>query len=289
MTTLLPRVKSRMNFHARRLTRRLLDGDYASVYHGHSLDFDDLREYVPGDEIRDIDWKASARHSTPLVKRYVAHRRHALMLVVNTGVELDASSAGGELKRELAILMAGMAGYLAVRHGDDVSMVYGSAGGTGATDSAGSEAHLENILRTILHSRTLDAGDINTQLSWVARNVSRRKLLFVISDAGVPANPKLVQRLSAQHDFMWVTLTDADLIAASHLGDLRGLGVGDDTNIPKSLLSRELQAEYERQEEARQAEFEHALKTVSHVELSHTKDTLHELHRLMKRHANARQ
>ncbi|RAE29037.1 DUF58 domain-containing protein, partial [Burkholderia multivorans] len=75
MTALLNRIKARMTIHAHRRTRRLLDGDYSSVFHGHSLDFEDLRDYIPGDEIRDIDWKATARHADPLVKRYVAHRR----------------------------------------------------------------------------------------------------------------------------------------------------------------------------------------------------------------------
>lgn len=288
MTALLTRVKSRMHFHAHRLSRRLLDGEYQSVYHGHSLDFDDLREYVPGDEIRDIDWKATARHTTPLVKRYVAHRRHALSLIVNTGVELDAASEGGEIKRELAILMAGMAGYLAVRHGDDVSLVYGSHRTTGVSDSAGSEAHLESLLRTILHARTTDPGNINTQMEWIARHVSKRKLLLVLTDSGVVVNTKLVNRLAAQHDVLWVTLADADLIRASDYGDLKGLGLEDDSSIPHSLMTKHLREEYAQAEQARQTAYENSLKTISHVQLGHSRDTLHQLHRLMKRHAHAR-
>lgn len=288
MTTLLTRVKSRIYFHAHRLSRRLLDGEYASVYHGHSLDFDDLREYVPGDEIRDIDWKATARHSAPLVKRYVAHRRHALTLVVNTGREIDAVSASGELKRELAILMAGMAGYLAVRHGDDVSLVYGSATSTGVSDSAGTESHLEHLLRTILYAKSDDPGNINTQLAWIARHVARRKLLLVITDSGTPVDEHLLNRLSAQHDLLWVTLTDANLFEASDYGDLFGLGAGDDINIPHSLMSDQVRDEYANAEAARTAAFAATLKAVSQVELSNTRDTLHELHRLMKRHAHAR-
>src|SRR5699024_3985341 len=141
MTVLLNRIKAWMTIHAHRRTRRLLDGDYSSVFHGHSLDFDDLRDYIPGDEIRDIDSKATARHTDPLVKRYVAHRRHILGLVVDTSRDFDAVTSAGADKRHLAILMAGMVGYLAVRHGDDVMLIHGNAERTTASPRKGSEAH----------------------------------------------------------------------------------------------------------------------------------------------------
>ncbi len=95
-TTLLTRVKSKLFVHARRRSRSMLEGEYASVFHGRSLDYDDLRDYVLGDEVRDIDWKATARHTRPLVKRYVAHRKQNLMLVVDTGRGMAATTRSGE-------------------------------------------------------------------------------------------------------------------------------------------------------------------------------------------------
>ncbi|MBW4095623.1 MAG: DUF58 domain-containing protein, partial [Acidobacteria bacterium] len=75
MASLVQQVKSKMFIFAHRQTRGMLDGEYTSVFRGSSLDFDDLRAYVPGDEVRDIDWKATARHGSPLIKRYVAVRK----------------------------------------------------------------------------------------------------------------------------------------------------------------------------------------------------------------------
>ena len=103
MAALLTRIRARLTLHTHRRVASLLDGGWASVFHGQSLDFDDLREYVDGDEIRDIDWKASARHSVPLVKRYTDHRRLRLALVVATGRSMDAAATGGESKRDLEI------------------------------------------------------------------------------------------------------------------------------------------------------------------------------------------
>ncbi len=86
MASLLQRVKSKLAIFAHRKARGMLDGEYGSVFRGRSLDFDDLRAYVPGDEVRDIDWKATARHGSPLIRRYVAVRRQTVLLV--TGLSL---------------------------------------------------------------------------------------------------------------------------------------------------------------------------------------------------------
>jgi len=93
MPALLTKVKSKLYIVAHRKTWGLLDGEYTSVFRGRSLDYDDLREYVPGDEVRDIDWKATARHGSPLVKRYVADRRQKVVFV-RRGAEVDGGRHG---------------------------------------------------------------------------------------------------------------------------------------------------------------------------------------------------
>ena len=121
----LRKVKTTMSIHAHRRTLELLDGEYASIHHGRSHDFDDLREYQPGDEVKDIDWKATARSHVPLIKRYIASRQHNLLLVVDSGRNMAATAESGESKREIAILVAGVLGYLATRHGDRVALLMG--------------------------------------------------------------------------------------------------------------------------------------------------------------------
>ncbi|SDS87058.1 Protein of unknown function DUF58 [Brevibacterium sandarakinum] len=289
MTALLNRIKARMTIHAHRRTRRLLDGDYSSVFHGHSLDFDDLRDYIPGDEIRDIDWKATARHSNPLVKRYVAHRRHILALVVDSSRNFDAVSSAGVHKRQLAILMAGMTGYLAVRHGDDVMLVHGSAQRSTASPRKGSEAHLENLLQQILaEAGTDDDGSIDAQLQWIASHVNHRMLVVVISDQG-PLGAKeeaTIKRLRAQHEILWITITDADLAGlptASAPFDVSRPDVGLPTSVmtnPK-VRTEFLAAEADR----RQHRIDLLSKLgISHTEIAHPDQALGALHTLLLRH-----
>lgn len=289
MTALLNRIKARMTIHAHRRTRRLLDGDYSSVFHGHSLDFDDLRVYIPGDEIRDIDWKATARHSDPLVKRYVAHRRHILALVVDTSRNFDAVSSAGVDKRQLAILMAGMTGYLAVRHGDDVMLVHGNAEHTTTSPRKGSEAHLEHLLQQILaESGTSADGSINEQLQWIAGHVSHRMLIAVISDQAPlgPVEEATIKRLRAQHEMLWITITDADLAglpAASAPFDIARPQIG----LPASVMTKPaVHEEFARAEATRRQQRIDLLAKlgISHTEIAHPDEALGRLHTLLLRH-----
>ncbi|PNI09909.1 DUF58 domain-containing protein [Arthrobacter sp. AFG7.2] len=218
MTSLLHRVKSNLAIFAHRKARGALDGEYGSVFRGRSLDFDDLRAYVPGDEVRDIDWKATARHGSPLIRRYVAVRRQTLVLVTDTGRNMAAAARSGETKKDIAVMALGVMGYLAHRHGDVVGLVSGDAEGSTALPAKGGEAHLERLLRQVDSAATLDAAPsrIEDQLEHVARTVKGRNLLFVVADE-VPAGPatsELLRRLRAQHEVLWLTVRDADLAPA---------------------------------------------------------------------------
>jgi uncharacterized protein (DUF58 family) len=233
-TTLLTRVKSKLFVHARRRSRSLLEGEYSSVFHGRSLDYDDLRAYVPGDEVRDIDWKATARHQAPLVKRYVATRKQNLMLVIDTGRGMAATTSSGEPKKDVAIAAAGLVGYLAQRHGDLVGLVRGTAASTVAHDMRGTEAHLELLLRAVDSATRLDGDQSNlaTQLRWVVRNVRRRLVLLVVADDKEldPALDDLLRRLHVQHEILWITVEDADPTAIG--GDRTAYDVADTYTLP---------------------------------------------------------
>ena len=216
MERLLRRVQSRLHIHAHRAVLGLLDGEYRSVFHGRSMDFDDLRPYVPGDEVKDIDWKATARHGSPLTKRYIATRKHTLVLVVDTGRDMAALAASGESKRDIAVLAAGTLGYLAIRHGDLVALVAGTERKTDFVPGELTEAHLERILQRINSAIRLDGArsSLTAQLDYVSRVFRRRMIVVVIGDDRPLAEDerKTVRRLAAQHEMLWLSIGDADLM-----------------------------------------------------------------------------
>jgi uncharacterized protein (DUF58 family) len=292
MTSLLQRVKSKMSIFAHRKARGMLDGEYGSVFRGRSLDFDDLRAYVPGDEVRDIDWKASARHGSPLIKRYVAVRRQTLMLVADTGRNMAAESRGGETKKDIAVMALGVMGYLAHRHGDVVGLVSGDARGSRTHPAKAGEAHLERLLQEVESRTSLDSGPslLEVQLQHVARTVKGRKLLFVVADelAAAPGLEELLRRLRAQHEILWLTVQDAELAGADASAD--AFSVADASPLLGRLAESPAVAAAYATATAERGSGRHAmLRSVGicegHVANSH--DVMTELFALLERHRRA--
>ena len=292
VTSLLTRVKSKMSIFAHRKARGILDGEYGSVFRGRSLDFDDLRAYVPGDEVRDIDWKASARHGSPLIKRYVAVRRQTLMLIADTGRNMAAGSRDGEPKKDIAVMALGVMAYLAHRHGDVVGLVCGDAFGSRTIPAKAGEAHLERLLQEVHSRASLDSGPsrLEEQLRHVARTVKGRKLLFVVGDelAANPSLEQLLRRLRAQHEILWLTIRDADLAGAGRAGD--AFSVADASPLPSRIAeSPAVAAAYATATAGRDAGRHAMLRSVgiSEGHVANSQDVMTELFALLERHRRA--
>jgi uncharacterized protein (DUF58 family) len=129
MPSYLVKVRKKMDIYAQRRVRNVLSGNYGSVFKGRSMDFDDLREYNYGDDVKDIDWKATARSRTIMIRRYIAIRKHNIMIVADNGNSMAALAPSGESKAEVAAFCAGVIAYVAQKHGDLVGMVYGNKDG----------------------------------------------------------------------------------------------------------------------------------------------------------------
>ncbi|WP_105566802.1 DUF58 domain-containing protein [Microbacterium halophytorum] len=229
--TLLTRVKGKLFIHSRRKSAHALDGAYASLFHGRSLDFQDLRRYEHGDDIRDIDWRATARLSSLLVKRSRATRMHTVLFAVCTGSEMAALAPDERPKSELAIMAVGALGLLAARHGDDVSVLRGDASGVRRTPPRRSEGALEHALRAIQRESTRDGppSDRGAMLRAIARTVSKRAILVIVTDEAplTADDERTLRRLRAQHDVLWVTVRDADPVLAERArGERRDSSTG---------------------------------------------------------------
>jgi uncharacterized protein (DUF58 family) len=293
MAALLPRVKSRLFIHANRRSTNLLEGEYAAIASGRSLDFDDLREYVPGDEVDDIDWKATARTGSPLVKRYKQTRRQDVVLAVDTGRGMAAAAQGGSPKRDVAILIAGALGYLSLRHGDAVGLITQSSGRMRHRPPRASEGYLETLLRTVEQETRLDAdpSDPFALCSYLLRGIPNRSIVVVIGDDVEPA-PDIDEALRAlreKHELMWITVADLDLID----GDGTGRGILDVENgspIPTMLRGdKKLAAVYERRTTDRiaaQTAYFRA-RGVSHCRITNVDEVVPALLRLLQRRRRA--
>ncbi|OMH25140.1 hypothetical protein BKD30_06665 [Tersicoccus phoenicis] len=303
--TLLTRVKSSMFVHLHRRTRGLLDGEYASVFKGRSLDFEDLRTYVAGDEVRDIDWKATARQGTTLVKRYVAVRKQLVLLVADTGRNMSAVTRSGEAKLDVAIMAFGVMGYLASRHADLVGLARADDDGGSSLPLRAGEPHLERLLQEVHRSTTLDgpASNLNGLLRYVAESTGRRMLLFVVADEAAlgPDTVDLLRRLRVQHEILWLTVEDADLlghVAVGHGGAGHGgpghdamVDVATDDWLPESLRrDRRLARQYREATATLRENTTAALRSlgIAHQRVGATAEVVPAMFALLESHRRAR-
>ncbi|MBB5831119.1 DUF58 domain-containing protein [Brachybacterium aquaticum] len=220
-TSLMTRVKARVDLHTSNRARGLIQGRGRSLFKGSGEDFDDLKYYQPGDKISDIDWKATARSGEPLIRQFNEERVRHLSIVADTSSAMAATAADGTSKREAMILAAGMVCYLAQKNGDLVGLVGGSDARPVQLPSRSSDGHLELLLRTIQQTTTSAAppADSAWLLERAFRVTTRSTLMTIITDEAHPAveDFALLRRLTTRHDVMVIRIADADPLQAADL------------------------------------------------------------------------
>lgn len=211
---LLTKIKVQLAIHTRRRMPGLLDGQHASTVTGRSLDFSDLREYSVGDDIKDFDWKATARRGTPLVKRYIADRKRTVILAVCAGAEFAGLANPTETKREVGIMAAGLMGYLGTRHGDYVGLQVTHGSSVEVLRPSTREVELERMLQLVQNRCALDCppGNLISLLEFTIASVRRRSILvFVIDDVPIDAEAEaLLRRIAVQHEIFVIAVSDLD-------------------------------------------------------------------------------
>lgn len=198
----------------------LLEGGRYALVHTRSLEFDDLRPYVQGDDVRDVDWKASARSGQVLIKRFVTEKHHKIMVVADAGRNMSAAAPSGEPKRDVAANVIGAMGLITLRRSDEIGMVFGDARGSVDIRLRRGETHVEHVLHRFAdHAGTSPApSHIVTQLDWVARHQRRPLLLVLVSDEPDPDAEltEVMTRLRARHDVLWAMVSDMPAVGSKN-------------------------------------------------------------------------
>ncbi len=214
MMKYITKIRAKVSIYAKKRTSNVFDGSYKSIYIGNGFDFENLREYIPGDNVRDIDWKASSRSRKLLVKRYIAEKKHNIMLVFDTGKKMMAASSSSQVKKDVVLNVGGTIGYLTARNGDDVGAIYNR---DGLIRYHQLKSGLENVERILTEYDREDfsgcGSDLEKSLNYIIKNVKRRMIVFVISDeAGIHGiDEDTLKVLKYCHDVLFVSITDAKL------------------------------------------------------------------------------
>jgi uncharacterized protein (DUF58 family) len=291
MTAHLAQARTLLRIPAHRRVASLLEGEYVALHPGRSTEFTDLREYVPGDDPKDLDWKASARARTLLVRRYHALRKLTLHLVVATGRSMRAVSPQGAPKYDVAVTVAGVLGDLAARHGDLVGVVHGDGAEQTLLPARGGTAHLERCLRSAREAAEAADGptDLAGLLHRVVGSVRRRGTVVVIADVVEvdAAAAAELRRLQVRHEVLVVLVRGLDPTDPDPDLPRAVLDADDDGPVPAWLRDDPL---LRRQLAARVAEDRQRLDTdlnrlrISHVHVDGHDDVVPALRRLLERH-----
>ncbi|MHB8575410.1 MAG: DUF58 domain-containing protein [Dehalococcoidia bacterium] len=205
---LLRRVR-RIEIRSRRLVNSLFLGEYHAVFRGRGIEFSEVREYSPGDEVRSIDWNVTARQGKPFVKKFVEERELTVLLLVDVSAS-GAFGTAAQTKREVATEIAALLALSAINNQDRVGLLaFTDEVETFMTPAKG-QRHVLRIVRELLSLAPRRKGtNITTALDYATRILNRRAVVFIISDfLDQTAYEVPLRVMSRRHDLIAISLTD---------------------------------------------------------------------------------
>ncbi|HVU08278.1 MAG TPA: DUF58 domain-containing protein [Verrucomicrobiae bacterium] len=199
-----------------RIVTETLAGAYHSVFKGQGMNFDEVREYQPGDDVRAIDWNVTARMNHPFIKKFVEERELTLMLIVDvSGSGLFGSRA--QSKRELAAEIASVLAFSAIRNNDKVGLLLFTDEVEKFIPPRKGRGHVLRVIREVLFFEPKKRGtNLNAALEFFLRVQSHKAVTVVISDfLTVDGGGRLplplqtmLRQTNRKHDVVAVQITD---------------------------------------------------------------------------------
>jgi uncharacterized protein (DUF58 family) len=198
----------RIQIVARRQVNDLLAGEYLSVFKGRGMEFDAVREYVPGDEIRSIDWNVTARTGSPYIKTFCEERELTVLLAV----DISASGSFGSCrlsKMETAVEVAAVLMFTALKNNDKVGLLFFTDDVVKYIPPRKGRANVLRLIRELLATEPVKAQtDISKALEFLGRVQRRRCVVFVMSDFLGPDCSRALAIANQRHDCIAVTMED---------------------------------------------------------------------------------
>lgn len=200
----------RIEIRTRHLVEDLFAGSYLSVFKGRGIEFDQVRKYEMGDDVRSVDWNVTARMGELYVKRFVEERELTMLLVVDASASNDFGTQG-QFKRDAAIEMTAMLAFAAVRNNDKVGLLLFTDRIEKFIPPRKGRKHILRILRELLAFEPKGRGtDVSVALDFVNRMTKRRGIVVLVSDFQVDPEQyrKALLIAGKKHDVIAIDLRD---------------------------------------------------------------------------------
>lgn len=197
-----------IEIHTRRLVNESFIGEYHSVFKGRGMEFDAVREYQPGDEIRTIDWNVTARMGRPFIKRYVEERELTVMLLVDVSASGNFGSVR-QLKNEIATEVCALLAFSAIKNNDKVGMIMFTDRIEKFIPPKKGAKHVLRVIRELMCAEPAGKGtNIAVALEYMNKISSRRTISFLVSDFLANDYAHALRIANKRHDVIAVTVVD---------------------------------------------------------------------------------
>lgn len=265
----------RLEIMTRRIVNDVMAGEYHSAFKGQGMEFEEVREYRAGDDIRNIDWNVTARTGEPFIKRYVEQRE----LTVFFAVDVSASSLFGSLKRRkrpLAAIVTALLAFSAIRNNDRVGLMLYSDDVELYLPAKKGRSHGMRVIREVI--REPEHAGTNTEKALQTLNKLQRKksIVFLISDFQEPISTlrRSLGVTSRRHDLIAVSITDPAEISIPNVGLLNLQDAETGRSVLVDTGSRRVRSEMEISLQARRDSVQRLLKSlkIDHIDLRTDKD-----------------
>ena len=198
----------RIEIRTRSVVDSILSGEYHSVFKGRGMEFSEVRSYVEGDDIRNIDWNVTARMNSLFVKKHVEERELTVMLVV------DASASGSfgsvnTFKGEMGVELCALLAFSAIKNNDRVGLIIFTSGVERYIPPQKGKNHVLRVIRELLYFQPREKGtDVGEALSFLNRVQRRRAVVFLVSDFFTAPFVKPLRVAAKRHDLIAISLRD---------------------------------------------------------------------------------
>ncbi len=245
-----------IEIRTRHLVNDIFGGEYHSVFKGRGMEFAEVREYQPGDDIRTIDWNVTARFGRPFIKRFEEERELTVVLAVD-GSGSSVYGTGPVLKSDIAVEIAAVLAFSAIKNSDKVGLVIFSDGIEKFIPPKKGRGHVLRVIRDLLYHEPVGRKtSLDAALEYLLRVLKRRSVIFLLSDfldEGFDVPLKLVSR---KHDLILLRLQDPSEQILPNLGLVKWYDpeTGDEAWLDTS--SKAVRRQFTRRVEERRAVFQ---------------------------------
>ncbi len=210
----------RIEIRTNRMVNDVMAGEYHSVFKGRGVEFEEVREYQHGDDIRTIDWNVTARMGDPYVKRYREERELTVMLVV------DASSSSlfgtaQKMKGELAVELSALLAFSAIKNNDRVGLILFTNRVEKFIPPKKGKKHVLRLIRELLCFEPKGGStDIKEALDFMGMILNRKSVVFLISDFMSSEYEEALRITNKKHDLVTISVTDPREVEMPPIGFL---------------------------------------------------------------------